>query len=187
MSSVSIALFLYLGNSLDLPAAVELVWLFERIKGPIEQISNLRNKYSDVYLAMARVQNYLNLPEFERTNLVETKPNTSEYAVEINDQSFSWGLKTIDIDEMFDKMYKQFKGLEDEEKTEEEKEKEAEKLKKQAEEKKKQSKLDTIVALKNINLKIKKGDLVFVIGKVGSGKSSLLSAIIGDLLPVTQQ
>ena len=46
---------------------------------------------------------------------------------------------------MFDQMYKQFKGLEDEEKTEEEKEKEAEKLKKKMEEKKKQSKLDTFV------------------------------------------
>jgi len=77
--------------------------------------------------------------------------------------------------------------LEDEEKTEEEKEKEAEKLKKKMEEKKKQSKLDTIVSLKNIDVKIKKGDLVFIIGKVGSGKSSLLSAIIGDLLPVSQQ
>jgi len=84
-------------------------------------------------------------------------------------------------------MYKQFKGLEDEVKTEEEKKEEAEKLKKKMEEKKKQSKLDNIVSLKNIDIKIKKGDLVFIIGKVGSGKSSLLSAIIGDLLPVSQQ
>lgn len=52
---------------------------------------------------------------------------------------------------------------------------------------KKQNKLDNIVALKNINLKIKKGELVFVIGKVGSGKSTLLSTIIGDLLPVSQK
>jgi len=36
-------------------------------------------------------------------------------------------------------------------------------------------------------LKIKKGELVFVIGKVGSGKSTLLSTVIGDLLPVTQK
>ena len=32
---------------------------------------------------------------------------------------------------------------------------------------------------------IKKGDLVFIIGKVGSGKSTLLNALIGDLLPVS--
>ena len=37
------------------------------------------------------------------------------------------------------------------------------------------------IVLKNINFKARKGELVAVIGKVGSGKSSLLSAIIGDL------
>ena len=47
--------------------------------------------------------------------------------------------------------------------------------------------MDNIIALKNIDLKIKKGELVFIIGKVGSGKSTLLSTMIGDLLPVTQQ
>jgi ABC-type lipoprotein export system ATPase subunit len=36
--------------------------------------------------------------------------------------------------------------------------------------------------LKNINLKIKKEEFVCIIGDVGSGKSSLLSAMIGDLL-----
>jgi len=97
----------------------------------------VRNKYSDIYLGMARIQNYLNLPDFGFDKLIEKKPNTSQYAVEINNRSFSWGLKTIDIDEMFDEMYKQFKGLTDEHKTEEEKEKEATDLKKKLEEKKK--------------------------------------------------
>ena len=35
--------------------------------------------------------------------------------------------------------------------------------------------------LKNINFDLKKGELVAVIGKVGSGKSSLLSAILGEM------
>ena len=35
--------------------------------------------------------------------------------------------------------------------------------------------------LKNINLNVKKGELVAVVGQVGSGKSSLLSAMIGEL------
>jgi ABC-type bacteriocin/lantibiotic exporter with double-glycine peptidase domain len=51
----------------------------------------------------------------------------------------------------------------------------------------KQRTLDNIVCLKDINLKIKKGDFVCIIGKVGSGKSSLISALIGDLLPVPEQ
>jgi len=85
---------------------------------------------------------------------------------------------------MFDKMYRDMRGLGEEKRTKEEQEKWEKKQKEKAEEKKKQSKLDNIVTLKNINLKVKKGELVFVIGKVGSGKSTLLSAIIGDLLPI---
>lgn len=39
-----------------------------------------------------------------------------------------------------------------------------------------------ILNLKNLNLRIKKGEFVCIIGDVGSGKSSLLSALIGDML-----
>ena len=37
------------------------------------------------------------------------------------------------------------------------------------------------LALRDINLSIKQGEFVCIIGDVGSGKSSLLNAIIGDL------
>lgn len=37
-------------------------------------------------------------------------------------------------------------------------------------------------AVKGLNLEIKHGEFVCIIGDVGSGKSSLLSSMIGDLL-----
>lgn len=37
------------------------------------------------------------------------------------------------------------------------------------------------VALSNINLEVKKGDLGCIVGKVGSGKSSIVQAVLGDL------
>ena len=37
------------------------------------------------------------------------------------------------------------------------------------------------VVLRNIKLKVPKGSLIAVIGPVGSGKSSLLSAILGEM------
>lgn len=66
------------------------------------------------------------------------------------------------------------------------KEREEEKKKKK-EELKKKRKMENVVVLRDIDLKIKKGEFVCIVGKVGSGKSSLLSAIIGDLLPLTKQ
>lgn len=85
---------------------------------------------------------------------------------------------------MFDQMNKELKGLSDDRKSKEQLREELEKKQKKEAELKKQRKLDNIVCLKEIDLKIKKGQFVCIIGKVGSGKSSLLNAMIGDLLPV---
>lgn len=41
--------------------------------------------------------------------------------------------------------------------------------------------VENALALKDINLSIKQGEFVCIIGDVGSGKSSLLNAMIGDL------
>ena len=43
--------------------------------------------------------------------------------------------------------------------------------------------LDSLLVLKDIELKVKKGEFVCIIGDVAAGKSSLLSSIIGDLIP----
>lgn len=42
------------------------------------------------------------------------------------------------------------------------------------------------MALKNINLQVKQGELLCIVGDVGAGKSSLLSALIGDMLYAQQ-
>lgn len=41
--------------------------------------------------------------------------------------------------------------------------------------------LTPVLQLKDINIKIQKGSCVAIIGKVGSGKSSLLSSLFGEL------
>jgi len=42
------------------------------------------------------------------------------------------------------------------------------------------------VSLKDIEFNIKKGEFVCIIGDVSSGKSSLLSALIGDLIYISE-
>ena len=45
--------------------------------------------------------------------------------------------------------------------------------------------LQNIVELKIANLKISAGDFVSIVGKVGSGKSFLLNALINELVKVS--
>lgn len=40
--------------------------------------------------------------------------------------------------------------------------------------------LDGPLVLKEINMAVKRGTLVGIVGRIGSGKSSLLSAILGE-------
>jgi ATP-binding cassette, subfamily C (CFTR/MRP), member 1 len=44
---------------------------------------------------------------------------------------------------------------------------------------------DSDPVLKNINLQVPRGSLVAVVGAVGSGKSSLLSALLGEMNKVS--
>ncbi|KAI8093508.1 multi drug resistance-associated protein MRP [Halteromyces radiatus] len=49
------------------------------------------------------------------------------------------------------------------------------------------AKEDAQPVLENINIGVKKGDVMAVVGRVGSGKSSLMSAILGDTVKVNGQ
>lgn len=50
-----------------------------------------------------------------------------------------------------------------------------------------QQRLEDFLTLKNLEIKIKKGEFVCIIGDVGAGKSSLLNAIIGELMYTTPE
>ena len=43
---------------------------------------------------------------------------------------------------------------------------------------------DVAAALANVNVTINSGEMVAVIGDVGSGKTSLIKALLGELVPV---
>ena len=58
------------------------------------------------------------------------------------------------------------------------------KIDKEDKEEKKEKTLNKFIQLKDIDLSVNRGDFVCVIGDVGSGKSSLLNAIVGDMIYV---
>ena len=68
---------------------------------------------------------------------------------------------------------------------EEDRKRKREELERERERKKEEEKsLSKFMTLKTIELQVKKGEFLCIIGDVGSGKSSLLSSIIGDLIYV---
>lgn len=53
--------------------------------------------------------------------------------------------------------------------------------------KKIEEKLKDVITLKSLNIKVKKGEFVAIIGEGGSGKSSLISSILGDMTRIDNQ
>lgn len=92
---------------------------------------------------------------------------------------FTWGF----INKQEDEDSSDEEKSDDEGKAEEKEKKESEDKKDKKEEKTIGSKL----TLKNVDLKIQDGEFVCIIGDVGSGKTSLLNAIIGDMVYVSDK
>jgi ABC-type glutathione transport system ATPase component len=98
----------------------------------------------------------------------------NDTAIRIRDGNFFWGLET--------KAEKKPSNEDNKTNKDEIVEEKEEPLIKKQEAEKSEGMISSTLTLKRINVEIKHGEFVCVIGDVGSGKSSLLSAIIGDML-----
>jgi len=208
MSSLSLAIFFSQGYQLDLASIIEILILFNHVKEPMEAcIFNLRSTYKGRQISLQVFSLFMSTKEMKQDKVVQrlpleapqskkeetkkaansgaVKPVQEQIAVQIEDRHFTWGLKTMDFDDKMDEITRAVWKIK-RTKPEDIREHEAS-MKKKEEHRTQQRKLDAAISLKNINISIKKGQLVFIVGKVASGKSSLLSAIIGDLMPVPQK
>ena len=103
----------------------------------------------------------------------------SDIAIEIIDGHFDYediGLEKLESKKKTQKPKKQAKCQEAENKSNEEEAQSEGKPKSTA------SKFE----IKNINLKIRSGEITFIIGKIGSGKTTLLYSIMGELVPKSE-
>ena len=143
--------------AMSIATTVIIIRVFENIKNALVELPFMLNNFQKWKANFAKIERFLNWDD-EEIHLFNRTNQDSEIAVSIKNSNFFWGFdKHIEMDDSdelpnSDIQIPIFKTLEER------------------------------ITLKDINLIIKKGEFIAVIGEVGSGKSSLLSAILGQML-----
>lgn len=179
------------GQTLDTPTALTSVSLFNMIKTPLIMFSFLLNFAIECRVALDRIRDFLMAPNFERPDRItnggdNTIENDVRAIIDIKDGTFSYKRINQDINETkHTTLLNQPDNLEQE----------ALLIKDSAqygsidanEDKSRdlQDEFNKTLSLRSVNFKCYEGEFVAIVGEVGSGKSSLLKAILGELQKVS--
>ncbi|KAI9339971.1 P-loop containing nucleoside triphosphate hydrolase protein [Obelidium mucronatum] len=145
-----------------------LTW-FNMLRFPMMFIPNVISSWADFKVAMTRIEGMLMAPELEEQPPINPD---AKHAVSVSNGEFVWEASTASGAATF-------AGVTKEKKTE------ATTIEESATVDIELTPVVTAEApkahLRNINLNVPKGSLVAIVGAVGSGKSSLLNAIVGEM------
>lgn len=156
--------------------------LFALLSAPISMLSQVLNMAISAWVATTRIQKFLLVEEIDEST-VEREDLTDDdekfpVVVEIKDGVFAWSKEHPDVETEKEKK----KRIKVEEKKQIEAEKQALKAGKLAPPRPQSPEdIDRSPTLRDIDLQVTKGSLTAVVGRVGQGKTSLLSAMIGDM------
>ncbi|KAF8937350.1 hypothetical protein BGZ58_002845 [Dissophora ornata] len=156
------------------------ITLFGLLSRPISAMSSTIAQITSITVATKRIQRFLMAEELD-DSLIEREPENGQTdgcaVVEINDGVFAWCPESAPIET------EKQKHIREKEEAKKQKEAEAKALKagKPIPAKKEKEEVDYSPTLTNINLSITKNTLTAIVGRVGQGKTSLLSALIGDM------
>jgi ATP-binding cassette subfamily C (CFTR/MRP) protein 1 len=159
--------------TISAPKAI-LIWrCIEKIKWHFGQIPSFTNFLSEFVTSVKRIENFLLCDEIETQMTEKLDFNETDVAIEFKTSNFFWG---FDLDQKDNEKVKDLKELKSFVSSEVESIPFTEDCMNQT--------FEDRIALKNINLKIMKGEFVAIIGDVGAGKSSLINSLLGETLYV---
>jgi len=144
------SVYIALGHSVSLSQAFTVILFFGMIRQPVDLLSGFITTFSQVKVSMKRLENYLDTPDINFEKIFKVESSSQE-----GNQ-----LKSISITKS------SFSWKKDE-KDEPVDEEEADRL------------MQPGFCLRDIELEVNRGELVFVVGEIGSGKSALLQTLIG--------
>ncbi|ORY40399.1 P-loop containing nucleoside triphosphate hydrolase protein [Rhizoclosmatium globosum] len=144
-----------------------LAW-FQQLRQPIWMLPNILNAWSEFSVAVVRVEGLLLATELDERPAAYELPDGN--AVVVKDGNFDWRGPVFIDGVVPSKVSKKGK-----------KKRSSKKGKANGKEEVVKIETPSSSTLKNINLEIPKGSLVAIVGAVGSGKSSLLNALVGEM------
>ncbi|KAJ3122380.1 hypothetical protein HK100_012023 [Physocladia obscura] len=158
------------------PSAIfsSLSW-FNQMRQPLFVVPTILNTWAEFNVAMRRIEAFLLATEVQSDSVIDSN---TEYGILIENGNFEWS------GDIYGYEFEKPKAVVDKGRRGSN-EKGSDLNKKNPPTKPdplfKEISVPQVSSLKDINLKIKKGELVAIVGAVGSGKSSLLNALIGEM------
>ncbi|KAF9146110.1 hypothetical protein BG015_011694 [Linnemannia schmuckeri] len=160
------------------------ITLFGLMSKPISVMSNTLSQLTSITVATTRIQKFLLAEEIDETMIVRDlevsggDDESGRPVIEIKDSAvFAWCPEHPPIETERQKNERE----KEEAKEQKVAEAKARKENKPVPEKKPAEEIDYSPTLTNINLSVAKGSLTAIVGRVAQGKSSLLSALIGEM------
>ena len=220
LSCLTLGLYQYSNTSISIGTMLIGLSLFQRLQEPINQLPCVLSDFVEAAVSLTRIENYIKQPDIIESNVHHGEYDIDgEYAIKIENGSFSWGVK----------QHEEKKGNKDKENKEDKEEDNDNEIKLSPSHRQTQNKINEMkvplvekserptieerittnnkldedkefikdgckiqvpvpegiqydVTLKNIDFIAKPGETLGIIGEVGSGKSSLLQAILNCLI-----
>ena len=97
------------GYKLTLAQSMEIAMLLDWIQWPIHVFNRIQHQIVDLKLCIAKIQDFLSQTETKSVEVKKVEKHP-KYAIWIENQNFSWGVQTMDIDELFNKMRLKLRG-----------------------------------------------------------------------------
>ena len=108
MTPLTLAFFIYTGNKLNFSDMMEVILLLNEIRDPLLQLNGLYDNIYGIRTDLRMVHIFLEQPEIKNSDASPSKP---DYAVYIENQNYTWGIKTFDYDGLYDEIFYELKGL----------------------------------------------------------------------------
>jgi ABC-type multidrug transport system fused ATPase/permease subunit len=160
VSVVTFATYIAFGGILTAVKAFTAISLFNILRFPTNALPMVITSVAEASVSVDRLFTFLNMSELDLDAVSRLDEHSNEPFIEIEKGDFSWGAgaEEVSLDPA---------------------------AKKDEDDKKEESSGSAQLTLSNINMRCRKGRLTAVIGKVGCGKSSLMSACLGEIPKVS--